>query len=165
MQEGKRRFPPELRLKLSIGECGISSSGRVTFRDRVWVPSGLNLRTRILQEIHDSTTHVHPGRETMFAIVARQFFWPGQSRDVRTFVENCDGCGSNKAWRTLRHGLLKPLPIPHRIWSEISVDFITTLPMSKGYSNIVVVTDRLSKGVIADGLLDLEAETFAKWFL
>ena len=101
----------------------------------------------------------------MFAIVARQFFWPGQSRDVRTFVENCDGCGSNKAWRTLRHGFLKPLPIPHRVWSEISIDFITGLPISEGCTNIVVITDRLSKGIVADGLPDLETETVMKWFL
>ena len=83
VRENERRFPSELRLKVSIGECGISPSGKLMFRDRVWVPSAYNLRTRILQEIHDSTTHVHPGRETMYAIVARQFFWPGLSRDLR----------------------------------------------------------------------------------
>ena len=165
VREGKSKFPPSCQLKVSIGECGISPSGKLTFRGRLWVPSGGYLRTKILQEIHDSSTHVHPGREVMFAIVARQFYWPGQSRDVRTFVENCDRCGSNKAWRTLKYGFLKPLPIPHRVWSEISMDFITGLPISEGCSNMIVITDRLSKGVIADGLPDLEVETVADWFL
>jgi hypothetical protein len=165
VRDKKQRFPTELRLKVSIAECSLSATGKLTFRDRVWVPLANDLRTKILQEIHDSTTHIHPGRETMYAIVARQFFWPGISRDIRTFVENCDGCNSNKAWRTLRHGFLKPLPIPDRVWSEISMDFITKLPVSEGCSNIVVVTDRLSKGVIADGLEDIEAETVANWFL
>jgi hypothetical protein len=91
------RFPTALRLKVSIAECGISESGKLTFRGRVWVPSVSNLRTRILQEIHDSAIHVHPGREALYAIAARQFFWPGMSRDIRTFVENCTECGSNKA--------------------------------------------------------------------
>ena len=45
------------------------------------------------------------------------------------------------------------------------MDFITRLPISEGCSNIVVLTDRLSKGVVADGLEDIEAETVAKWFL
>jgi transposase InsO family protein len=45
------------------------------------------------------------------------------------------------------------------------MDFITMLPISEKCGNIVVVTDRLSKGVIADGLEDIEAETVAKWFL
>ena len=30
---------------------------------------------------------------------------------------------------------------------------------------MIVITDRLSKGVVADGLDDLEAETVAKWFI
>ena len=57
---------------------------------------------------------------------------------------------------------MKPLPIPDRIWSEISMDFITGLPESEGCKNIIVITDRLSKGVVADGLNDLEAETVIK---
>jgi hypothetical protein len=62
-------------------------------------------------------------------------------------------------------GFLKPLPIPDRIWSEISMDFIIELPESKGCRNMVVITDRLSKGVVADGLDNLEADTVAKWFI
>ena len=42
------------------------------------------------------------------------------------------------------------------------MDFITDLPESEGCKNIVVITDCLGKGVIADGLEDLEAETVAK---
>ena len=165
VQEGRRKFPAELRLKISIGECSSDSSGRLTFRGRIWVPSGSNLRTKLLQTIHDSQIHAHPGREALFAIIARRFFWPGLSRDIRTFTGNCDQCGSNKTWRTLRYGLLKPLPIPNRIWSEISMDFITGLPMSQGCTNMIVITDRLSKGVVADGLPDLETETVLNWFL
>jgi transposase InsO family protein len=41
------------------------------------------------------------------------------------------------------------LPIPARIWTELSIDFITGLPPSNTYTNILVVTDRLSKSIIA----------------
>jgi len=57
---------------------------------------------------------------------------------------------------------LKPLLRPDRIWSEISIDFITGLPESEGYKNMIVITDRLSKRVVADRLDDLEAETVIK---
>jgi len=33
----------------------------------------------------------------------------------------------------------------NQIWDDISVDFITSLPKSKGYDAIFVVVDRLSK--------------------
>jgi hypothetical protein len=57
---------------------------------------------------------------------------------------------------------LKLLLIPDCIWAEISIDFITDLPESESCKNIVVITDCLGKGVIADSLEDLEAETVAK---
>lgn len=41
--------------------------------------------------------------------------------------------------------MLQPLPVPETIWSEISMDFITSLPMSNGESAIMVIVDRLSK--------------------
>ena len=45
------------------------------------------------------------------------------------------------------------------------MDFITELPESEGYTAMVVVTDRLSKGVVAGGLLELTVEALTKWFL
>jgi hypothetical protein len=57
---------------------------------------------------------------------------------------------------------LKPLPILDHIWSEISIDFIIDLPESEECQNIIVITDRLGKEVVADRLDDLKAETVAK---
>ncbi|GKB89525.1 ty3-gypsy retrotransposon protein [Tanacetum coccineum] len=43
------------------------------------------------------------------------------------------------------YGLLQPLPTPSQPWHDISMDFITQLPPSKGKSCIWVIVDRLSK--------------------
>ncbi len=42
------------------------------------------------------------------------------------------------------------------------MDFITGLLISEGCSNLVVLMDRLSKGVVADGLEDIKAKIVAK---
>ena len=42
------------------------------------------------------------------------------------------------------------------------MDFVTDLSKSEGYENMIVVTDRLSKGVITNGLENLEVEIVAR---
>ena len=43
------------------------------------------------------------------------------------------------------YGLLNPLPVPDQPWTSISVDFITQLPPSKGFTAICVFVDRFTK--------------------
>jgi len=42
-------------------------------------------------------------------------------------------------------GKLRPNKVPERLWQHILVDFITKLPVSKGYNSILVVCDRFLK--------------------
>ena len=65
----------------------------------------------------------------------------------------------------VEHGLLKPLPIPERIWSELSVDFITGLAPSKDCTSIMVVTDRLSKPIIVVPMKETRAIDVAQTLL
>ena len=51
----------------------------------------------------------------------------------------------NKTPRQALSGLLQPLPVPHRPWSHISLDFVTGLPLSDGNPTILMVVDRFSK--------------------
>ena len=85
--------------------------------------------------------------------------------DVCWYIWNCDVCGRMKSWWDIKQGFLKPLPVPDRIWQEISMDFIVALPESKGYSNIMIVTDRLLKDVSLTALLNLKIETIVQSFI
>lgn len=157
-----RRFPSELQIKINISECSIDEQDRLLYRNRRWVPNNEPLRTRLMQEAHDSPLTGHPGKNTMYAILARRVYWPNMTSDVQRYVRNCDRCGANTVWRTRRQGLLKPLPIPERKWREIAVDFVEKLPTSNGCRNMMVVTDRLSKGTILIPCADMTAETAAQ---
>ena len=60
---------------------------------------------------------------------------------------------------------MKSLPIPERIGSELTIDFVTDLPKSNNCTNIMVITDRLSKDVFLFGTDSMEAIKCAKIFL
>ena len=66
-------------------------------------------------------------------------------KGVKRYVEGCDQCQRMKNKAEIPAGKLRPNQVPERPWQHISVDFITKLPVSKGYDSILVVCDRFSK--------------------
>ena len=134
-------------------------------RERRLVPSHEPLRTGLIDGIHSPPVSGHPERQIAYQTVARDYFWPGMSNDIRRFIRNCNTCGRNKPCRDGLHGLLKLLHIPDRIWKEISMDFFADLPESEGCTNLMVVSDRLSKDVVLIALPNLEVEIVARAFI
>lgn len=65
--------------------------------------------------------------------------------EVIQFVQQCEVCEQVKALTVDPYGLLQPLEIPHQVWENLSMDFITHLPTSQGYTCIFVVVDKLFK--------------------
>jgi hypothetical protein len=116
--------------------------------DRLYVPDDPALRTRILHECHDVPTSGHLGKDKTIAQVKRRFYWPGMDAEITRYVTGCDSCQRNKPSQQSTMGLLQPLPIPTRPWSQVSLDLITQLPRSKaGHDAIVVFVDKLTKMV------------------
>lgn len=162
-----RSFPTEVHAKVSIAECEIDLRGALLFRGKTWVPRWEPLQTGLVQRAHDSHVTGHPGREGTRAILGRSFFWPGASQMVRQFCRNCDVCGRAHVWRDRRRGLLRPLPVPERFHSELSIDFMTELPAQKKGDPryLMVITDRLTKGVTLEAMETMEAEACAERFV
>lgn len=102
-------------------------------------------RTSILTEYHCSQSAGHPGFERALRRVAGDFYWPQMKKEVKRFMEACVVCQTTKYSTQKPAGLLQPLPVPTQVWVDVSMDFITGLPQSRGYTAIMVVVDRLSK--------------------
>ncbi|KAL2887659.1 hypothetical protein HOO65_050780 [Ceratocystis lukuohia] len=164
------QWPEDLRHRLRVGvsDCSLDDKMRVLYRGRFWVPNSEPLRTALMQDVHDSPTLIHPGKNVLYAELARMFFWPNFVADVRRFSRNCQVCGSTNTWRTSKEGLLKPLPIPDQPWQDIAIDFIGPLPTAKKgeeeFTHILTVIDCMSKGVLLMPMKALDMENVADAF-
>ena len=87
--------------------------------------------------------------------------------DIEDFVRSCNDCQQNKAPRHKRHGTLHPLELSYSPWDSVSMDFITQLLKSDGYSTVWVIVDRFTKMAHFIPILDGQktAEGCAKLFL
>ncbi|KAK3508703.1 hypothetical protein QTP70_004251 [Hemibagrus guttatus] len=111
---------------------------------RVYVP--LQFRQQVLQWVHEAPSSGHPGILRSTQLTRHRFWWPSLRTDVERFVRACPTCAQSQVSRQLPEGLLEPLPTPQRPWSHLSVDFLTALPDSGGFTTVMVVVDRFSKG-------------------
>ena len=114
-------------------------------RNRLFVPP--SVRGRVLLWGHSSRLACHPGATRTAEFVRRRFWWPTLDTDTREFVAACDVCSRSKASHRPPAGLLRPLPIPGRPWSDVALDFVTGLPTSRGNDTILTLVDRFSKMV------------------
>ncbi|GKA56430.1 ty3-gypsy retrotransposon protein [Tanacetum coccineum] len=115
------------------------------YKRRLVIPNISNLKVRLLQEAHDTPSGGHGGFLKTFKRLSDQFYWPRMKQEVRLFVQQCLICQQQKYQTLSPAGLLQPLPVPTRIWEDISMDFIVGLPPSGRFDTILVVVDRLSK--------------------
>ena len=83
--------------------------------------------------------------EKKIEIIMRDFYWKGLTKWINDQVRSCDECQYNKSPRHARQGLLQHLETPYAAWNSISTDFITQLPESQGYTQIMVVVNQFTK--------------------
>jgi transposase InsO family protein len=142
----------EVQDLLSKWQANSLDSNKYTFRDglvfykgRLCLGNDQQLKTLVLNFVHSDPLAGHLGYERTMQRARRDLYWKGLKKDLKKFIRECPVCQRNKHENTLPAGLLQPLPIPHRIWTDISLDFVEGLPVSHGHSVVWVVVDQLSK--------------------
>jgi hypothetical protein len=130
---------PKMQQKFQI------KGGLLYFKDRLFIPTETDLHASLLQEFHSSPAGGHSGIQATLARLSASFYWPGMHKDVKQFVNACAVCQHNKYSTQSPYGLLQPLPLPQQVWEDISMDFITHLPLTHNRSCIWVIVDRLTK--------------------
>ena len=115
--------------------------------EKVYVPKDDKLRAEIIRLYYNIPVEEHRGQQKTIELVTRNFWWPGVTKEVKQYVEECNSCQRNKNHIEQPADKLMPNSIPKRSWIHISADFITKLPLVQGYNAILVVVDRLTKMV------------------
>jgi hypothetical protein len=131
-----------------MADCRVLNS-RIYVRGKLFLPPDNELRTQAIYRTHSSGLGGYPGRMKTLDLLNRTYWWPQMSRDVATYIRACELCIRTKSPRSSPQGFLQPLPIPFRVWSDISVDYIMPLPkcVRSGieYQHLLVIVCRLTK--------------------
>jgi hypothetical protein len=128
---------------LPAGVIHDSNTGLYWLTDKVYVPNIPSLKTRLIEEFHN--TAGHPDHERTHSVILRSFYWPNLRKDVKSFVKLCVKCQKIKPRTDKPYGSSMPLPVPTRPWDSVSMDFITSLPNMDGYDAILTVVCTLTK--------------------
>ena len=94
----------------------------------------------------------HFGIDKTKELIGRKYYWPSLRKDVEAYIKGCNVCLGSKAVRHKLYGDLQLLPVPTHQWKDLSMDFVTGLPIStewkgESYDSILVIVDRLTKMV------------------
>jgi transposase InsO family protein len=127
----------------------VDQAGGLRFKNRVYVPLEPALRAELLKTYHDDPLAGHFGRAKTLELLARSYHWLNIEQDVKEYIDSCIVCQGAKSLKQRPAGELQALPRPQGPWQELTMDFITGLPLSRRngvvYDAILVVVDRYTK--------------------
>ena len=86
----------------------------------------------------------HYGRRQTWKNIRRNYFWPGMTTDIHTYVKECSVCQQNKMSRKVKR---KPIKFPCTSrFHTVDIDLVGPLrPSSKGNQFIMTMMDRFTQ--------------------
>ena len=113
--------------------------------EKVYVSKNEKLKAEIIRLHHNTPVERYREQWKTIELVTRNFWWLEVTKKIKQYIERYNSCQRNKNYTEQPAGKLIPNSIPKKLWSHISADFITKLPLAQGYDLILVVVDRLTK--------------------
>jgi transposase InsO family protein len=109
------------------------------------------LQESIIRQHHDDPVHGHPGVARTMEQIQRNYQFKNMKEKVTSYIKKCTDCQKNKHSTHAPYGEMQPMELPSEPWTDISMDFVTGLPLSKdpatglAYDSILVIVDRFTK--------------------
>ena len=103
----------------------------------------------VLQSHHDNPLAGHLSHKRTLELIRHQYYWPSMAKDTHSYVTSCNMCQCIKVMSHKPHGELQSLPLPEGVFVEITIDFITNLPLytqhGHTYNSILIVVNWYTK--------------------
>jgi transposase InsO family protein len=109
------------------------------------------LQEQIIRQHHDDPVHGHPGLSRTIELIQRNYQFKNMKDKVMSYIRKCADCQRNKHSTHAQYGEMQPMELPSQPWTDISMDFVTGLPLSEDpatglhYDSILVIVDRFTK--------------------
>ena len=124
-------------------DISIDKEGLLRFKNRLYIPDSLELKSTILDEVHKKPYSGHPSCQKTITTLKKLFYLPNIKGKTTGYLARCQYCQQVKAEHQHLAGLLKSLPVPEWKWETISLDFIIGLPKTQKQNDSIMV-DRKS---------------------
>jgi hypothetical protein len=145
-----RRWPKFIKAKMgfAINDCKICKN-RTYYKNKLFILENTELKMQIIYRTHNSEAGGHPGRIKTTELVSKSYFWPKMTHDIQNYVKSCHLYKRVKASKSAPPGYLRPLPMPFQTWQDISINYITPLPIYERndlkYHYVAIVVCRFTK--------------------
>jgi hypothetical protein len=109
---------------------------------RLCIPT--SLVADVLNLCHDARGH--PGVRHTYTSIATRFYFRKMTRQVKRYVDNCTQCQTSKPSTQRPWGQLQSIETPSP-YHSLGMDFVTGLPVSRGFDALLTITDLFTKAV------------------
>ncbi|CAF3004538.1 unnamed protein product [Rotaria sp. Silwood2] len=137
-----------------------SKSSRVPYLPKSLIPS-------VLHFYHDHPLSGHFGVHRTLSRIHDKFWWPTMRKSISNYIASCTKCAQYNILRSKPPGHLKSIEPPSAVFQVLHMDFWgpVRIPSAHGNKYVIVLTDNLSKYVIAEPVPDCTAARAARFFI
>ena len=112
-------------------------------QDCIVVVGNNDLKQGVISLYHNFSLARHLGAWHTFSILGQDYWWPNMKQNVDEYVKGCATCQSTKPRTSVPKAPLHPITVTLNTapFEVVNINFITKLPVSKGYDLIMTIVD------------------------
>ena len=121
------------------------------FDGKLYVPPEGSAHVEVLWSNHDNPLMGHFGYVRMLELIQCKYYWPHMVKEIKAYMKSCTACQQAKPTCHKPYRELQLLQQPWGPCTNILMDFIVGLPLSKcwskAYNSILIIMDWYTKMV------------------